>query len=726
MASSDPATEVSERPFFHRWLQDPKFAIIVLFILTLVYSYPIVFHLSDHVIATEKNTDIWQFIWNQFVFREQVLHGKDPYFTDYFFHPVGTSLLFHSYTEFNSFFAVLLYPFLNDITIHNLLRLLSTFLTGVGMYLLAREVTRNSIASLFAAIAFAFCPFRMLRPFGHINFESTQWLPFALWAFIRMADTKRTLYALLTGLFFALAYYCDQYYVIFLALSFLLILAYGIWRFSEWRTYRLAILLLLAGAFALLFLFPVTVRFFHEEEVKEADTEGANLRLSRLISASGGDYFRPANAALQNLFHVAKFQRTEERMALTPGWTVLALASVGLWFSFKNRERRINLWVPVALGFFLLSLGPYLTIRGFSSDPAGQRILLPFYLMSKIPYANNARIATRFAVMVSLALALPAAYAVSLILTKLKGRSGGILALILFALLVLESIAIPVPMIAFDPPAVFYKLGKIQAEEVMISVPFDFDAFSSHNLLYQIIHKRKVLNGRISRRPWAQLNYFSGIPITRSLHNLNFTNVAEDREMAPVFRKFFNVRYLTLFPGFSNRPEILHYVEQVFPDAQLLADEKGIKVYLLPEMPMQEFHFHQDEKGIGFFLFDNWKLRWMDGRERIVSWENQAKFLLPEVKENQILRMRIRVRCNEKEFRTMNARLLVGDHVLSETVLTPEPDLWRFDVPGALLQKAHRLVTLQQVTAEPAGGSSAPEPPWKFEVTFIGGKWSPL
>lgn len=146
----------SETPFnvFRRILEKPWTAAVVLLFLTLIYTYPIVFHLSTDVIAEKESTDVWQFIWNQFIFREQVMHGQDPLFTDYIFHPVGTSLLFHSYSEFNNLIALLFSPFLSDITSHNLVRLLATFLTGIGMYVLAKEVTKSSVAALFAAIAY--------------------------------------------------------------------------------------------------------------------------------------------------------------------------------------------------------------------------------------------------------------------------------------------------------------------------------------------------------------------------------------------------------------------------------------------------------------------------------------------------------------------------------------------------------------------------------------------
>src|SRR5260221_5390585 len=76
----------------------------------------------------------------------------------------------------------------NIILCYNLL-LLSTFvLSGLGMYLLVRELTGQPLAALLAGFAFAFAPYR-LDQYGHLEVLTSQWMPFALYGFRRFFVT---------------------------------------------------------------------------------------------------------------------------------------------------------------------------------------------------------------------------------------------------------------------------------------------------------------------------------------------------------------------------------------------------------------------------------------------------------------------------------------------------------------------------------------------------------
>jgi hypothetical protein len=78
----------------------------------------------------------------------------------------------------------------NVILCYNLL-LLSTFvLSGLGMYLLVRELTGQPLAAVFAGLAFAFAPFR-IDQYSHLEVLSSQWMPFAFYGFRRFFVTAR-------------------------------------------------------------------------------------------------------------------------------------------------------------------------------------------------------------------------------------------------------------------------------------------------------------------------------------------------------------------------------------------------------------------------------------------------------------------------------------------------------------------------------------------------------
>ena len=78
----------------------------------------------------------------------------------------------------------------NIVLTYNLL-LLSTFvLSGLGAFLLVRELTRSPIAAFVAGLAFAFAPYRLAQ-MSHLQVLSAQWMPFALYGFRRYFETGR-------------------------------------------------------------------------------------------------------------------------------------------------------------------------------------------------------------------------------------------------------------------------------------------------------------------------------------------------------------------------------------------------------------------------------------------------------------------------------------------------------------------------------------------------------
>lgn len=75
----------------------------------------------------------------------------------------------------------------NPILCYNLLFLSTFALSGLGMYLFARELTGNALAAFLAGLLFAFAPYRFPQS-PHLQVLSSQWMPFALYGFRRYFD----------------------------------------------------------------------------------------------------------------------------------------------------------------------------------------------------------------------------------------------------------------------------------------------------------------------------------------------------------------------------------------------------------------------------------------------------------------------------------------------------------------------------------------------------------
>jgi len=667
--------------------EKPSFAVIVFIFFSLLFTYPTIFQLSTHLIG--GTADGWQFPWNNYVFRERVLNGEDPYYTDSVFYPMGVSLILHGYTEFNDVIGLILSPFFNDVAVTNLMVIFATFLSGFGAYLLARELTGSAFAGLFAGIAFAFCPFRMLRITGHIHMALTQFIPLAIWAMLKMAKTTKIKYAILTGLFFALACYCNYYFVIYLLIAFLLIVAYGLARYKEWRTIAFLRNLLISGAVAVLLLLPVAYHTYVLIKTGTAESYSGEEAFYVKNAADLGDYLRVAPLNRLILSALDKNPLIWPYSKVTSGLVVLLMFVPGIIFVFRKRPRYFGVLLFSGFIFFLLSLGPYIQITD------SFRLPMPYNLISGMPILSHARSPERFGIMVNLTMAVVAGYALSLI----SGKRKIAFCSVVFLLLLFELSTIPYPMEAFDPPKIFYQLAKNKGN-TLLSLPFYAGNIRAKQYMrFQSVHQQRVMDGRVSRNPYPPIQYVKGIPITKTFHVMTISNkldpdtIKTDSEVAPYFRELFRVRTIALFPPFSQSQQTQDYVKAVFPDAQLLSNEKQILVYNLPEQQINSYSLSVKDPAILFFLLENWQIE--HRTYGIVCRTDQAKLLLPDLKPNELLHFTLKLRGNKLKSGEMNLEMQVGDQFIGTSSLKPNFRPWKIEIPGDVVMKHGRIAQIQ-------------------------------
>jgi len=78
----------------------------------------------------------------------------------------------------------------NLILCYNLLFFSTFVLSGLGMYLLVRDLTGSARAAFVAGLIYAFAPYR-LGQFSHLQVLSSQWMPFVLFGFRRYFEHRR-------------------------------------------------------------------------------------------------------------------------------------------------------------------------------------------------------------------------------------------------------------------------------------------------------------------------------------------------------------------------------------------------------------------------------------------------------------------------------------------------------------------------------------------------------
>jgi hypothetical protein len=134
----------------------------------------------------------------------------------------------------------------NIVLAYNLLFLSTFVLSGLGTYLLVRELTGSAWAGLVAGLLYAFAPYR-IGQYSHLQVISSQWMPFALFGLRRYFD-RRSSWALAGA---ALALVAQNlscgYYVLFFSPVVAAYVLYEIADRSAWRDARLWGALTVAG-----------------------------------------------------------------------------------------------------------------------------------------------------------------------------------------------------------------------------------------------------------------------------------------------------------------------------------------------------------------------------------------------------------------------------------------------------------------------------------------------
>src|SRR5688572_8658939 len=159
-------------------------------VITLAATWPLGAGLGRDVAwdLGDSLLNMWVLAWDA----EQllaILRGDFTRFATFFdaniFHPAPLTL---AYAEHLLPQAVQILPIYaitrNPILCYNLLFLSTFILSGLGTYLLVRELTGRPLAAFVAGLLFAFAPYRLPQS-SHLQVLSSQWMPFALYGFRR-------------------------------------------------------------------------------------------------------------------------------------------------------------------------------------------------------------------------------------------------------------------------------------------------------------------------------------------------------------------------------------------------------------------------------------------------------------------------------------------------------------------------------------------------------------
>ena len=416
---------------------------------------------------------IWRVGW---IFQQ--LNGDPrPLFDANIFHPTPLTLTFSdSILLIGLTGAPFLAAGLHPVVVYNILMVSAFLLSGIAVYFLAVRLTGSAMAAFIAGVLYGFHPYRF-EHYGHLEQVSTHWIPLALLALLRFAESWKTRWAIVAALCMVAQLYTCMYIGVFFPIyavavigTLLVVRARPPWR-------QLATPLGVAAVIAVAAALPLARPFMAAQALKGERSEDA----VRFYSADVSDYLRPhERSALYHGVLPSSAERPER--ALFPGATVLVLAAAGL--APPIGTVRLGLTVGMVLGVDL-SRG----MKGFTYPT----------LYRTVPGVSGMRVPARFSIIVGLSLVALAAYGARRLVGRIRSRGGRALAwmaLIAFTAIDLRP-TLNLETAWAEPPRIYQHVKDVP-NAVLAEFPFDASHPHTDEVMYQYFsnwHWKQMVNG---------------------------------------------------------------------------------------------------------------------------------------------------------------------------------------------------------------------------------------
>jgi hypothetical protein len=462
-------------------------------LLTVVLTLPLSLEPATRAMALSADTRL--FLWTLGWDVHALLHQPLRLFDANIFHPEPRTL---AYSEHVVGSALLGAPFLvasgNPVLALNVVILLSCVLSGLGAFLLARELGIPRAGAVAAGVVFAFAPPRFTR-LAQLHLATVQWIPFCL-AFVHRylrAYRRRDLIAAV--FFFTLQSITSGHGGLFLLLA---LLALAAWLLARRRFPPLGTLARDFGVVGLLLLalnLAFVVPYFRvQREQGLRRTIGAVYdwvpdAASFLASPSYADQ------ALLSLAPPLARAVAGAKAYMFPGWLTLLLIAALL--VLKRRDGGAALRPHGDLAFYGVLAG--LSFWASLGPPFG----LYWALYHLLPGFDLVRVPSRLAILTELALAVLAGAGAARLLERFRPERRSLAAAGLVLLLAAE-FATPL-----NAPVYPIETGEVDrwlaarpkpfvAAELPVAPPSDPVAsarFQSHYMLHSMLHWQPIVNG---------------------------------------------------------------------------------------------------------------------------------------------------------------------------------------------------------------------------------------
>jgi hypothetical protein len=367
----------------------------------------------------------------------------------------------------------------NAVLAYNVLLLACFPLNGLATYALVRELTGSASGALVGGCAFAFAPF-ISNHLPHVQMLMAFGMPLALVALHRYANHGRGRDLVWFGIAWLDVLLSNAYFLVFFPILVTLWMAWFVRRIAMRRW----LAVVATAALATLPLLPLLIGYHTRQTAYGfARNYGEVLAFSAGVhSLAGVSYF--------SVLWKEWLPATYSEASLFPGFTIAALALVGIAYGTRSDEHRA--WRRVALfyfaGTFLMwtfALGPVVRWSAVRVPPRYG----PYWLLLHLPGAFSIRVPARAWLPGILCLAVCAGFGAATLASRRHGRW---LIAVFVALIAAEGwFAVDTPRVP-TPPAL--DVG-VPRGALVLDLPMNADYGDARAQYLAVLGEYRVVNG---------------------------------------------------------------------------------------------------------------------------------------------------------------------------------------------------------------------------------------
>ncbi|MFC1490005.1 hypothetical protein ACFL6K_02220 [Candidatus Latescibacterota bacterium] len=478
----------------------------IYFFIASLLTFPLIFRMNSSIYGPYDHitTDLFTTIYNYFWWIKESIFtlGTSPFENPMLSAPYGVRMTFVNLTGFVQLPITLIF---GHIFSRNFAVLFNLVVSGLGMFLLVRHITKSAGAGFIAGLIFSFCPNMLVR--SYTTFESTQvqWIPLYTLYLIKFIEFRTWKNILIAGLFLVFhILFSFPYYLVYLPVHTIVVLA----TISIWQIRResnglggfvkgivspdaikawMKVTAVLGAAFVVFGLF----YFFVTGGANTLTSSAKTSEQLEELALKPTDYLMPHPRSTFLKGNIKESYWDTKRTGKNPDSFVAYIGYIALLLTlfalFKSDGRMKWVFLAGAIAAFLSTLGPKLL-----GIPTPSGLIFSLYA----PFARRILI---YKVFLQMCIAGLAGMGLSVILSRLKSDKKVILTLAVLSFLIIAEYALVPPVLSVNlkhNPELYEKISALPKESIIFETPALRNNGNSYQgyVYYQTVHGKKLFN----------------------------------------------------------------------------------------------------------------------------------------------------------------------------------------------------------------------------------------